>query len=146
MAVADYLLDKSALARIGVAAVAARLRPLVAAGRTATCGMVELELLFSARNGPDHERIRAGLRAHEWLATEDEDFIAAIDVQAQLARSGHHRAVPLPDLLIAAVAARHGVTVLHYDADFEPIAAITGQAVEWVVPAGSLEEPATQVP
>ncbi|HEY2833761.1 MAG TPA: PIN domain nuclease [Sporichthyaceae bacterium] len=143
MAVADYLLDKSALARIGVEPVAGRLRPLVAAGRTATCGMVALELLFSARNGPDHERIRDGLGAHEWLATEDEDFAAAIDVQAQLARTGHHRAVPLPDLLIAAVGARHRVTVLHYDADFERIAAVTGQAVEWVVPPGSLDEPVT---
>lgn len=143
MAVADYLVDKSALARIGVPAVASRLRPLVAAGRTATCGMVTLELLFSARKGPDHERIRAGLGAHEWLASEDEDFSTAMDVQAQLAHSGHHRAVPLPDLLIAAVAARHRVTVLHYDADFERVAAITGQAVEWVVPAGSLDGPPT---
>jgi hypothetical protein len=29
--------------------------------------------------------------------------------------------------------------VLHYDGDFDVIAAITGQAVAWVVPAGSAD-------
>lgn len=48
------------------------------------------------------------------------------------------RAVGIPDLLIAAVAERHRVTVLHYDADFEHVAALTGQPVEWVVPRGTV--------
>ena len=36
--------------------------------------------------------------------------------------------------------ARHelkGLTVLHYDADFDLIAAATGQTCSWVVPAGA---------
>jgi hypothetical protein len=28
---------------------------------------------------------------------------------------------------------------MHYDADFDRIAAVTGQACEWVVPAGTVE-------
>ena len=37
-------------------------------------------------------------------------------------RGGRVRAVGLPDLLIAAVAEREHVTVLHYDGDYELIA------------------------
>ena len=44
----------------------------------------------------------------------------------------------LPDLIIAATAEEHGATVLHYDADYDRIAAVTGQPVEWVAPRGSL--------
>jgi hypothetical protein len=32
----------------------------------------------------------------------------------------------------------NGATVLHYAADFDRVAAITGQPTEWVVPKGSL--------
>jgi predicted nucleic acid-binding protein len=46
--------------------------------------------------------------------------------------------VSLPDLLLAAVAERRGVTLLHYDADFDLVAEITGQAARWIVPRGSL--------
>lgn len=45
----------------------------------------------------------------------------------------------VPDLLIAAAAEARGLTVLHYDADFDRIAAITGQPCQWVVPAGSVD-------
>lgn len=55
-----------------------------------------------------------------------------------LAERSQHRAVTLPDLLIAACAERAGLTVLHYDADFDRIAEVTGQATEWIVPRGSV--------
>lgn len=138
MAVAEYLVDTSTLQRLKLEPVVAVVLPLVRAGRTATCGLVDLEVLFSARNGPDHAVKRAGLGAHEWLRIEDEDFVRALDVQASLAATGRHRAVPLPDLLIAAAAERHRVTVLHYDADFDLIAEMTGQPTRWVVPRGSV--------
>lgn len=60
-----------------------------------------------------------------------------IEVQAALAERGLHQSVKVPDLLIAAIAERHRVTVIHYDRDCEAIAEITGQACEWVVPRGS---------
>jgi predicted nucleic acid-binding protein len=60
-----------------------------------------------------------------------------IELQHALARRGQHR-VPIPDLIISAAALLANLVVLHYDADFERIAAVGGAAHEWVVPQGSL--------
>lgn len=140
MAVADFLLDTSALARASLASVEGVLLPLLTRGRLAQCGMTSLEALFSTRNPTDHRRLRAAFdREYEWLPTEDVDFRRALEVQAALAERGQHRAVPLPDLIIAAVAERHRVTVLHYDADYDLVADVTGQSVRWVVPRGSVD-------
>jgi len=48
------------------------------------------------------------------------------------------RAVGFPDLLVAAVAERERVTVLHYDGDYELIAQLTSQPMQWVVPRGTV--------
>ena len=56
----------------------------------------------------------------------------------ELARAGKHRGVSIPALLIAAVAERAGLVVVHYDADFDLIAAVTRQPMHWVVPRGHL--------
>ncbi|MFD5427009.1 PIN domain-containing protein [Streptomyces sp. NPDC127084] len=55
-----------------------------------------------------------------------------------LAVKGQHRCASIADVLIAAIAERHGVSVLHYDADFDTIAGVTGQPVEWVVEPGTV--------
>lgn len=62
----------------------------------------------------------------------------AIAVQRELAERGLHRAVTTKDLIIAAAAELAGLVVLHYDHDFDRIAEVTGQATEWVVPAGTV--------
>jgi predicted nucleic acid-binding protein len=62
----------------------------------------------------------------------------ALDVQGALWRAGQTRAVGFPDLLIAAVAERERVTVLHYDGDYDLIAKITGQPVRWIVSPGAV--------
>lgn len=139
MALAEYLVDKSVWARAPKPTVAEVLRPLVQRGRLATCAMVEMEMLVSARNPTDRNRIRAQLRAFEWLTCPDEIWTRATQVQCELINSSQHRSVKLPDLLIAAIAERHGVTVLHYDADFDRIAKVTGQPTHWVVPAGEAD-------
>lgn len=56
----------------------------------------------------------------------------AIQVQGELAARGHHRGPGVADLLIAAIAEEQGLTVLHVDRDFELIAQVTGQTVEWL--------------
>jgi hypothetical protein len=66
-------------------------------------------------------------------------FDRAVEVQGLLAEKAQHRAANIPDLIVAAAAERAGLTVLHYDADFELIAAVTGQQTEWVVPRGSVD-------
>lgn len=55
---ARYLIDKSALARMPLAPVRSRLAPIIEAGEAATCSIIDLEVLYSARNAEDHERIR----------------------------------------------------------------------------------------
>ena len=62
-------------------------------------------------------------------------FQRAVEVQGLLALRGQH-SVPIPDLIIAAAAEHAGMVLLHYDSDFDRIAAVTGQALEWVVPRG----------
>jgi predicted nucleic acid-binding protein len=138
-AVASYLADTSALARLHHLPVAAVLAPLIEAGVVATCGVIEFELGWATRSSADFDRLRTDRDAgYEWLASRDEDWRRALDVQASLWRSGRMRAVGLPDLLIAAVAERERVTVVHYDGDYDIIAQVTGQPMQWVVPRGTV--------
>jgi predicted nucleic acid-binding protein len=135
----SYVADTSALARLRNPGVSARLSPLILAGDVATCGVVELEILFSARGHTDFVATRATRsRAFPLVPMIQADFNRAVDVMEELTRRGLHRSVTLPDLRIAAMAERAGLTVLHYDADFDFIAGVTGQPMEWVVPRGSV--------
>jgi predicted nucleic acid-binding protein len=134
-----YLADKSALARLRHAAVGAVLEPLILTGMVATCGIVELEVLYSATGAGDFDRTRTRRAlAFPRIPTLEDDLERATDVMGLLAHSGRHRSAGIPDLVIAAIAERARLTVIHYDQDFEEIAAVTGQSVEWVVPRGSI--------
>jgi predicted nucleic acid-binding protein len=135
---ARYLIDKSALARMPLEPVRNRLAPIIEAGEAATCAMIDLEVLYSARNFQDHERIRQrrSLAYHSIPITET-ILQRAIEIQSELARSGRHR-VPIPDLIIAAVAEASDLILLHYDHDYDLIAEVTRQPTEWVVERGSV--------
>jgi len=61
-------------------------------------------------------------------------------VQAALAVRSQHRALSLVDALVAAIAEARDLIVSHYDADFELVAEITGQAQEWIVPRGAADQ------
>ena len=134
---ATYLADKSALARFRVSVVAARLRPLLEDGLIATCAIVDLEVLYSARSLSDYEGVLEERQALESAPITPEVLSEAIELQYRLAQRGQHR-VPIPDLIISAASKKAGLTVLHYDSDFERIAQVGGSAQEWVVPAGSV--------
>jgi predicted nucleic acid-binding protein len=138
-AVASYLADTSALARLHHPVVAAVLAPLIEAGVVATCGVIEFELGWATRSSAEFDELRADRAVgYEWLATQDEDWRRALGVQASLWRGGRMRAVGFPDLLVAAVAERERVTVLHYDGDYDFIAQVTSQPMQWVVPRGTV--------
>jgi len=124
---------------MGAAQVSERCRPLIRAGLVATCSIIELEVLYSARSPQSYAATRTerGL-ALELLAIERPTLDRAVEVQAALAARAEHRGASLPDLIIAAAAERARVTLLHYDADYDLIASVTGQPVDWVVPRGSL--------
>jgi predicted nucleic acid-binding protein len=133
-----YLLDTSAASRAHVPTVRNRLEPLMERGLLARCGLTDLEFGVSARSRVDHRTLSI-LRcdALEYLITPDSVWERALQVQEALTDNGLHRSVKVPDLIIAAIAEHHGVSVIHYDHDFDRISAVTNQAVEWVVPAGS---------
>ena len=135
--VARCLADKSALARFPIPAVAKRLRPLLEEGALATCAIVDLELLYSARNIADYQDVLEERRSLDAAPITPAVMAHAIELQHELAGRGHHR-VPIRDLVISAAARAAGLTVLHYDSDFELIAGAGGAAQEWVVPRGSL--------
>jgi predicted nucleic acid-binding protein len=132
-----YLADKSAYGQRNHSDKAAeRLDRDIAAGRIAVCEVVALELLYSARSAADYEALTVAVSALPWVPTTQDALRRALAVQHQLATRGHHRR-PLPDLMIAATAELGGVTVLHYDHDFDLIAEVTGQPTEWIVPRGA---------
>jgi predicted nucleic acid-binding protein len=118
-------------------AVAARLRPLLEDGAIATCAIVDLEVLFSARNLRHYEAVHLERQSLDDVPITPVIMGRALDVQHELARRGQHR-LPIPDLIIAACAESANLTLLHYDRDYELIGAITGQPHEWVAPRGSL--------
>lgn len=134
-----FLADKSALTRRETRPeVREVLEPLLLAGEVAVCGIVELELLYSATSRATYRALSEALRGMPQVATDEACLRRALEVQAMLAEHSQHRAVPLPDLLVAACAERAELAVLHYDTDFERIAELTGQPTRWVVPRGSV--------
>jgi predicted nucleic acid-binding protein len=137
--VATFLADKSALTRRATRPeVREVLEPLLLAGEVATCGIVDLELLYSATSPATYVALAGALRGMPRVAVDDSAVERALEVQAKLAQHSQHRAVPLPDLLVAACAEHAGLSVLHYDADYERIAELTGQSVKWIAPRGSV--------
>jgi predicted nucleic acid-binding protein len=132
-----YLVDTSAASRIRTPYVRARLQPLLDARIVDTCGVTDLELLYSARSAADYEHILRTRRRLDTLPINDAVLDRALEVQHQLARRGQHR-LSIIDLIVAATAELADVAVLHYDADFERIAEVTGQRHQWVAPRGML--------
>lgn len=98
-----------------------------------------MEILYSARNSAEADQLRYWLSDFEYLPCPDEVWDRAKEVQSLATRTGDHRALSMADLLIAATAERHSATVLHYDEDYEQIAAITRQPHRWVVPSGTAD-------
>lgn len=132
-----HLADKSALEqRRHSDAARRRLQALLFDNLLASCHVIALEVLYSARNLDDYETLQRGIGAIQWLPVTEPVMDRALEVQHLLARRGQHR-TPLPDLMIAAAAEVHGAVILHYDSDFDRIAEVTGQSTKWIVPRGT---------
>ncbi|WP_076844845.1 MULTISPECIES: PIN domain nuclease [Protofrankia] len=125
-----WLIDKSAMVRIPAHPDEPVWSRRVDQGLMHICAVTLLEVGYSARNGPEHTRLLGtpplARMAIQW------DMPTAVtrrayEVQGMLAAAGHHRTPSIPDLLIAATAEAAGLTLLHYDKDFELIADLTGQ-------------------
>jgi predicted nucleic acid-binding protein len=131
----SWLIDKSALVRLGASADVELWAERIERGLVRIATVTLLEVGYSARSAAE---LRAGLYEPpvgsmpvEYATPTAED--RAVEVLALLADRGHHRVRSVPDLLIAATAESAGLTVLHDDKDFELIAEITRQAVERLV-------------
>ena len=118
--------------------VGRRFETLLLEGRLASCQVTALEYLNNAPDPRRYEQMWAAVHGQRWIDVSAEAMTRAMTVHRQLARTSQHRLFSLPDLMIAAAAELSGATVLHYDDDYDRIAAVTGQEVEWVVPRGSL--------
>lgn len=135
-----FLVDKSAFARWRQPEVAAVLDPLHERGLLAVTGPVEMEVMYSGRNGKEATELRSFLSGFDYLPCDDEAWTRALTLRQLAVGLGNHRALSTMDLFICAVAERHGATALHYDQDFEQIAALAGDRFShrWVVPAGTV--------
>jgi predicted nucleic acid-binding protein len=127
-----WLIDKSALVRLGRSRDSEVWADRIERGLVRITTITLLEVGYSARDAQD---FRTGLREppvasmpveHAAPASEDR----AVEVLGLLADCGRHRAPSVPDLLIAAIAERAGLAVLHQDKDFDLISEITGQPTE----------------
>lgn len=134
MAVTNWLIDKSAYARLhlGQTPDIDEWSARIGRGLVRLSTITRLELGYSARTGDGGRRQFASpplaLMPLEYLTPGIED--RALEVQMLLADRGQHRAPSIPDLLIAATAEKAGLTVLAADKDFNLIAQVTGQPVE----------------
>jgi predicted nucleic acid-binding protein len=131
-----YLVDTSAWNRS--TQFADRWAKLLARDEIYLCAPVRLELLYSAR-ASDYEAFASELDAVPFLPLHNSTAERASEAQRSLARNGHHRGPKPIDLLIAAIAEDHAVTLLHYDQHFDLIAGVTGQRTEWLARRGSLD-------
>lgn len=127
-----WLIDKSALVRLHLAADVAEWSGRIERGLVRICTVTRLEVGYSARSVTDHRALlgEAPIAAMpvEYLTPRIED--RAVELQSVLAERGQHRAPSIPDLLIAATAELAELVVLHVDKDFELIAEVTGQPTE----------------
>lgn len=96
------------------------LRGAMRAGSFATTDPVVMELLAGVRSERE-EQLAATLARGTYLACEPGDFLDAARIHSSCSRAGATVRNVL-DCLIAAVAIRHGLAVLHCDRDFETIA------------------------
>ncbi|GGT36041.1 PIN domain-containing protein [Streptomyces purpureus] len=119
-----YLLDTSGLVRLlSTPALQSAWYDAIDAEAIASCYPQRAEFLYSARNSREYDEIAEMFtdlypdvavpkNAGRWIGS----------VQQRMARDGEHRSASAVDLIIAATAAHHGLTVLHDDADYRTIA------------------------
>lgn len=112
----------------------------VRSGRVLVCDLVILELVRLASNQQRARELAARLAAFDTLSMPQSLWSRAREVQLLMATSSDHRRVPPADLLIAATAELANAPLVHYDRDYERIAAVTAQEHVWFVPDGVLAE------
>jgi predicted nucleic acid-binding protein len=136
------VVDNSAFQRGGQEAVRSRWLQALEEGNLYRTPILELEVLYSARNAREHTELSDELEALRPLALSAGIVEAALEAQAELAQhaAGFQR-LSHQDYLVAAIAAANELGVLHYDADFDRLATHSSLDFEsvWLAPAGALD-------
>lgn len=130
-----HLVDTSVLKRLADSEIRAQIEHRVGAGAISRPSICDLEIGYSARNGTEWDRLIQALDAFEPIETTSAHIRRALRLLAQRSQRGSK----IPDLLVAAAAEEHDLTLLHYDADIDLIASVTGQRCRWIVPAGGAD-------
>ncbi|WP_052441265.1 PIN domain-containing protein [Streptacidiphilus anmyonensis] len=137
-----FLIDTSAVGRMMRPDVIEDWREQISTGQIGICDVTRLELLRTARSGEEFTRMRAGVEAlYTWWPIPEKAARRALDYQERLAEDaeqGTLRLVGTAGLLLAATAAHHGLTLLHYDADLEAMGRLTGLPTRWLAEPGSI--------
>jgi predicted nucleic acid-binding protein len=135
-----FLIDASAAVRIHRAVALQEWEPVLQQGRVGMCEATEVQLLRSARSPDEYARLADGLAAlYARYGVGRDVWSLARAVQGRLTQEGCHRSAPLVKLLVAVTALHHGLTLLHYDRDFETIAQHTELRTRWLAEPGSLD-------
>lgn len=110
----------------------------VEAGLVLVCDLVILELTRLAPNEGRAREVSDRLATFEAIPRPGGLWDRARKTQLALSATGDHRRVPPADLLLASAAEEAGVELVHYDRDYERIAAVGALRQEWLVPDGTL--------
>lgn len=131
---ATHLADTSAWAQLHRSDVAASLVSLLVGGGVATCGIVDLEVLAAVGDPAEHAEAVSERGMFPRVVIDDAVLDRALEVQGLLADMDLQPSA----LVVAAAAERASLVVLHHDAAFDRIAAVTGQPTEWVTPRSTV--------
>jgi predicted nucleic acid-binding protein len=129
--VSEYLIDTSVwveFLRGGKPAIKKRLEKLLDENRAAISGIILAELLTGINNEKDQDFIEESFLGLPFLEMNRDIFALAGKMGATLRKKGI--TMPLSDLLIAAQAKAHGLTVLTLDNHFQALAGPLGVQME----------------
>lgn len=110
-------------------------------GQIATCELVAIEILHVASTRQQYADLHRDLRRLPWMqmgSWEWRRIMQVYDLLEDYGGSNLRRSVKHADLLIAACAEHYGVTLVHYDQDFDAIQQVTGQSTRWILPRGTI--------
>lgn len=133
--------DTSAWARASHPLVRDQWAAALRGRQIATCSIVTLELLFSARDASELATLEAEqalLRNVPVAVSAQRTAIGALR-ELSAGGAGQHR-VPIADALIAATAQDGSVDVLHYDHHYDRLAQVLNFSSVWIAAAGTLEQ------
>lgn len=135
-----FLIDTSAAHRITLPGPFSAWRAALIAGRIGMCAVTEAAALYSARSAAQYTDMqRAFADLYAWHEIPDDVWSRVRAAQGALAQAGCVRSAGVADLVLAVTAARHRLTVLHYDRDFETLAKHIDLRTRWLAEPGSID-------